>query len=65
MKDSGRTEELDSVLDADVTSGGEKIPRGSAAAATAPGPALGAVVAYDTRLIEGARVAKLTTIAPR
>jgi predicted nucleic acid-binding protein len=29
------------------------------------GPALGAVVAYDARLIEGARAARLNTISPR
>ena len=35
------------------------------ASAQALGAALGAVVAYDVRLIEGARAARLSTIAPR
>jgi uncharacterized protein len=35
------------------------------ASAQTVGSALGAVVAYDTRLIEGAKAAKLTTIVPR
>lgn len=35
------------------------------ASAQALGAALGAVVAYDTRLIEGAKAAKITAIAPR
>lgn len=35
------------------------------ASAQVLGAALGAVVAYDARLIEGAKAAKLTAIAPR
>jgi uncharacterized protein len=35
------------------------------ASAQVLGAALGAVAAYDTRLIEGARAARLNTIAPR
>ena len=68
MKDSGRTEVASIPRSTrDVTSGAKRSPGGSAAGGNrALGPALGAVVAYDTRLIEGARVAKLTpTIAPR
>jgi uncharacterized protein len=35
------------------------------ASAQVLGEALGAVVAYDARLIEGARAARLTTVSPR